>query len=305
MIPTYNCAAYLNQTLQSVLVQDLGPDLMQIEVVDDCSNRDDPEAVVKSVGRGRVGFHRKLKNAGAIANFNTCLERSRGRYVHILHGDDTVADGYYQCIADLIERFPDAGLYATRCFYVDAESVLMWISPRVEDLEVPSKNARQFYYDGPLQFAGVTIPRASYEKLGGFRADLVHTADVEMWARIVSSEAGVVSSEVKANYRMFLQNDTGGLAKRGENIRDFCRLNDVFASRYPDFSMAIARQKAAERALYQYKQFSVLGDMTAARINRKLWSELTPFRKRVIAHIKESTLFRRMVTGDAPMPKSQ
>lgn len=299
MISTYNCAAYLGETLRSVLAQDLGPDLMQIEVVDDCSNKDDPEAVAQTVGRGRVEFHRKPKNAGPIANFNTCLERSRGRYVHILHGDDTVVGGYYQCIGDLIKRFPDAGFYATRSFSVDAELVLMWISPRIEDLEVPSKDARRFYYEFPVQCAGVTVRRASYEKLGGFRTDLVHAADLEMWARIVSSEAGVISPEVKANYRIFLQNDTGRLAKTGENIRDICRLHDLFASRYPDFSVTLARQIAAERALRQYKQFIALDDPTAARINHKLWSELTPFRKRAMTCIKESTFYRRIATNVA------
>lgn len=34
MIPTYNCASYLRETLASVLAQDPGPDLMQIAVVD-------------------------------------------------------------------------------------------------------------------------------------------------------------------------------------------------------------------------------------------------------------------------------
>ena len=46
MIPTFNCAKYLRQTLESVLVQDPGTEQMQIEVVDDCSTKDDPEAVV-------------------------------------------------------------------------------------------------------------------------------------------------------------------------------------------------------------------------------------------------------------------
>ena len=46
MIPTYNCARYLRKTLESVLAQDRGPKSMQIEVVDDCSTEDDPEAVV-------------------------------------------------------------------------------------------------------------------------------------------------------------------------------------------------------------------------------------------------------------------
>jgi glycosyltransferase involved in cell wall biosynthesis len=305
MIPTYNCAEYLAQTLQSVLIQDLGPDLMQIEVVDDCSDKDDPEAVVKAVGRGRVAFHRKPKNGGAIANFNTCIERSRGRYIHILHGDDTVMNGYYECIWDLIKQYPDAGLYATRCFVIDAKSVLMWISPRTEELEAPSKSATPMYYESPVQCAGITVARSSYEKLGGFRTDLVHAADLEMWARLVSSDAGVLSSDVKANYRISPENDTGRLARTGENIRDICRLHDIFASRYPDFSMAIARQKAAGRALKQYEQFSALGDMTAARINRELWSELTPCRKRAITHIKESIFYRRIALNVARNPKSQ
>src|SRR5580704_17822873 len=78
MIPTFNCAQYLGQTLNSVMRQDPGPDQMEIEVVDDCSTKDDPETVVREAGKGRVMFHRKPKNAGATANFNTCIERSRG-----------------------------------------------------------------------------------------------------------------------------------------------------------------------------------------------------------------------------------
>jgi glycosyltransferase involved in cell wall biosynthesis len=291
MIPTYNCAEYLAQTLQSVLGQDLGPELMQIEVVDDCSNRDDPESVVKSVGRGRVTFYRKPKNGGAIANFNSCIERSRGRYVHILHGDDTVMPGYYDCISKLIARYPNVGLYATRCFYIDAQSVLIWMSPRMEDLEIPSRDVTHFYYECPIQFAGVTVSRTSYESLGGFRADFAHTADLEMWARIISAEQGVVSSEVKANYRIFPGNDTDRLAKGGENIKEMCRLHEIFASRYPNFSMPLARQKAAERALRQYREFSARGEKAAADVNLKLWLELTPFRRRMINYIKENLLF--------------
>jgi GT2 family glycosyltransferase len=56
MIPTYNCANYLAQTLESVLAQDPGPERMQIEVIDDCSTKDDPEAVVREIGKGRVSF---------------------------------------------------------------------------------------------------------------------------------------------------------------------------------------------------------------------------------------------------------
>ena len=95
MIPTYNCAALLRETLKSVLAQDPGREQMQIEVIDDASTKDDPEAVVRELGQGRVAFHRHSKNIGATANFNTCLSRSRGTLVQILHGDDLVLPGFY------------------------------------------------------------------------------------------------------------------------------------------------------------------------------------------------------------------
>src|SRR6266480_475240 len=78
MIPTYNCGDYLRRTLGSVLSQDSGPEQMQIEVVDGCSTKDDPKAIVEKLGRGRVGFSRLTSNQGAAYTFNTCIERARG-----------------------------------------------------------------------------------------------------------------------------------------------------------------------------------------------------------------------------------
>lgn len=56
VIPTYNCADFLRITLKGVLDQDPGPDEMQIEVVDDVSTKDDPEGVVRELGKGRVSL---------------------------------------------------------------------------------------------------------------------------------------------------------------------------------------------------------------------------------------------------------
>ena len=69
MIPTYNCAQYLRETLASVLAQDPGPEIMQIELIDDHSTDDDPAAVVAELGQGRVGFYQQPKNVGVPKNF--------------------------------------------------------------------------------------------------------------------------------------------------------------------------------------------------------------------------------------------
>src|SRR4051794_18478975 len=83
MIPTFNCAKYLRRCLESVLAQDPGASRMEIEVIDDCSTKDDPAAVVQEVGKGRVRFHRNVPNQGVTRNFNICVERSSGQLVHI------------------------------------------------------------------------------------------------------------------------------------------------------------------------------------------------------------------------------
>jgi glycosyltransferase involved in cell wall biosynthesis len=53
MIPTFHCARFLRQALESVLSQDPGSDVMQIEVIDDCSTQDDPESVVRAMATTR------------------------------------------------------------------------------------------------------------------------------------------------------------------------------------------------------------------------------------------------------------
>ena len=86
MIPTYNLRPeHLEQALRSVLIQDPGPDRMQIEVVDDCSPDVDVAALVKNIAGERIVFSRNSKNLGLAGNWNGCVDRSNGVWVHILH----------------------------------------------------------------------------------------------------------------------------------------------------------------------------------------------------------------------------
>jgi cellulose synthase/poly-beta-1,6-N-acetylglucosamine synthase-like glycosyltransferase len=59
MIPTYNPGRYLEKTLESVLLQDPGPQEMQIEVVDDCSTNIEVEELIRRVAGDRVSVFRQ------------------------------------------------------------------------------------------------------------------------------------------------------------------------------------------------------------------------------------------------------
>jgi glycosyltransferase involved in cell wall biosynthesis len=271
MIPTFNCASYLRQTLESVLTQDRGPEQMQIEVVDDCSTKDDPEAVVRRIGQGRVAFFRKPKNEGAIANFNTCIRRSRGRLVHILHGDDWVLPGFYQRVTAVAEQNPDVALIASRSFFVDEENVIRAVTERLRELEHGAKAVGSFFYQTPIQAPGIVVRRSFYEKHGGFLPALIHTADCEMWARAIGLGGGLVMPDVLASYREFAANDSGRLARTGENLKDFERLNCLFAKRYPDFDPRRASDRVCSVAYAQAVRFAGRGESEAAETNLNYW----------------------------------
>ena len=103
MIPTHNCASYLCKTLTGVLNQDMGVEKMQIEVIDDHSTKDNPEEIVRNVAGNRVAFYRQPQNKGHNGNFETCLNRAHGKYVHLLHGDDIVIPDYYKRVQKIFE----------------------------------------------------------------------------------------------------------------------------------------------------------------------------------------------------------
>ncbi len=276
MIPTFNCAQYLRRTLASVLAQDPGPAHMQIEVVDDCSTADRPDEVVHEMARGRVAFFRQPANAGIVANFNTCVARSRGELVHILHGDDTVEPGFYARIGELASDRPDAAWYACRAFFIDEFDHISTVSKRLPLLESGTRDASAFYYDTPVPTPGVVVRRDFYLKHEGFRPGFPHLADREMWCRTIHLGGGVMLPDVRARYRVHGKNDTSTRLRTGANLAELRRFAEVQAIQYPDFDLTEARHRIALEALKQTDQLAARGDSEGAKACFEIWRELTP-----------------------------
>ncbi len=224
MIPTYNCAAYLRETLAGVLAQAPGPEVMQIEVVDDRSTQDDPEAVVAEVGRGRVAFHRQPRNVGHTANFRTCLERSRGHLVHLLHGDDAVRDGFYRRLEAGFAARADAGAAFCRHTIVNASEGWEWTS----ELERAESGVLEGWLERiaerqRIQTPSIVVRREVYETLGTFDRRLSWVEDWEMWVRIAAHYPVWYEVEPLAVYRMHGTSNSSRHTRTGENLRDVRR----------------------------------------------------------------------------------
>jgi GT2 family glycosyltransferase len=265
MIPTFHCADLLKDALASVLAQDPGPERMQIEVVDDASTRDDPRAVTEEVGRGRVSFFRQPENRGATENFNTCLRRSRGEVIHILHGDDAVGPGFYDAMEDVLGRWSEAGAavgpYAVR---KDGNREERLVSP-TDGGAGPMPGFRERLLVRQLvQFASVVVRRRTYERLGGFDPRLVHAGDWEMWQRIAVFSEFVHAPAATAYYRIHADSDTSRLARRARNIDDRLAAIELVRSYLPpgvgDGCSRRARVALALDAARQARHFRRRGD---------------------------------------------
>ena len=270
MIPTYNCATTLGETLNSVLQQDLGPDRMQIEVVDDSSDRDDPEAVVRDVGGGRVGFFRQAENVGLVRNFETCLRRSRGHYIHLLHGDDFVLEGFYDALQSGFERDPSVGAAFCRWMIVDdAGNVLTVAEPRQDHAGMLMDAAVHLAEEQHIVTPSIAVRRSVYELLGGFDERLGCAEDWEMWVRIAGSFSVWYEPSLLAAYRSHPDSNTGRHHRMAEELRYTAMVIDMLGTYLPpDRASQVvrtARRNYARTALDNAREFTAAGDREAAR----------------------------------------
>ena len=260
MIPTYNCANYLRKTLASVLVQDLGPDVMQIEVIDDCSTKDDPRAVVEELGRGRVGFYQQPENIGYIRNFETCLLRSRGHLVHLLHGDDYVRDGFYQKMQQAFASAPEIGYAFCRHLYTDEQGHWHSISP-LEQAEsgVISNWLEKIASCQRLATPSVVVRREVYEKLGGFdRRFTCAGEDWEMWVRIATRYPVWFEVEPLAVYRVKRQGSlTASSSSTGKVAKDMYKATEIIETYLPDHLGASLSKQVIHKAREVYATWAL------------------------------------------------
>jgi hypothetical protein len=238
-------------------------------VVDDHSTADDPAAVVAEVGHGRVGFYRQPENVGHTKNFETCLKRSRGTLIHLLHGDDYVREGFYQRMQHAFEQSPDIGAAFCRQIFMDEQSHWRDLAP-LEQMEsgILYNWLERLATEQRIMTPSIVVRREVYEKLGGFDSRLVCAEDWEMWIRIAANYPIWYEVEPLAVYRMHSASNTGRHVRSGEERRYTRMAIEIFKSYLPHEIAEDVAHKARETyalsALDMAYQMLTSYDITAA-----------------------------------------
>ncbi|HEX6181302.1 MAG TPA: glycosyltransferase, partial [Chitinophagaceae bacterium] len=253
---------------------------------------------------------RQPQNVGSVRNFETCLNRSRGRIIHLLHADDKVKPGFYKKLGALLERYPQAG--AAFCNYEFIDGKGNWLYNNDKEYEADILLSDQLLTMAErcqVQYVSIAVKREVYEKEGGFFGT-IYGEDWEMWARIAKDHAFAYTPEILAEYRIHDSNISANSFKTGDNIRDISRVIDRIGTYLP----AKVRDQITRKARRHYARYllstsefiwhvsrdkkTVLGQVSgalklhtdafmmakAAKIYAKVW--LHPFRK-MIGNVKD------------------
>ncbi|MFD1872995.1 glycosyltransferase family 2 protein [Hymenobacter bucti] len=289
MIPAYNCTVYLADALRSVLAQDLGADLMQIEVVDDASTDGDVAALVAALGRGRVQYYRQPANVGSLRNFETCLNRSRGHYVHLLHGDDRVAPGYYARMSQLFEQHPEAGAAFSNYASIDEAGHRTYVPAPIDAAGILPNWLVRIAERQQIQYAAIAVRRRVYEELGSFYGTN-YGEDWEMWVRIARYHPVAYTPEVLAEYRGHASSISSTKARQGRIIQDLLLVMESIQQHLPD-------KDRKQVALLSRKFYATLGIGMAYQVLRETqdWPLAQNHIRQALAMSKHPSVYYHMV----------
>jgi len=194
-VPAYNRPHLLAETLASIAAQTAEVDY-EVVVCDDGPTEDNRRVVAQFLG-ARFFYHPNRPALGPVGNWNECLRRAHGRWVMILHEDDTLYPWY---LATVLPRLR-ADLAAVCTKTVQGATPPALSAPT----GVPAVWAyppRYFLKSAMTPFPGVLVCRELALRLGGFDERAGPLADYEFWYRLASAGRVEVVRTVGAFYRV-------------------------------------------------------------------------------------------------------
>jgi len=105
---TYNSAAFVKQTIDSVLAQEY-PDFEFI-IGDDCSS-DNTWEIIESFSDKKIRKYRNEVNLGEYANRTKALHQALGKYVIFIDGDDVMYEHALQTFYSYTASFPECAMF--------------------------------------------------------------------------------------------------------------------------------------------------------------------------------------------------
>jgi len=220
VIPLYNKANYIENTLKSVLNQTFAD--YEIIIINDGSTDD---SVTKVIGfnDSRIQLFNQ-KNQGASVARNLGIEKAKYEYIAFLDADDLWMTNHLEILNGLIQNFPNAGIFASRYELVfnNGKNDI----PTFKGISADYEGIIPDYFETSLPnpiatSSSIVIPKGVFEKTGYFKPTISSGQDVDMWIRIASKYPVVISNKVTASYLHYIEDSLSKTPILDKKLNDF------------------------------------------------------------------------------------
>lgn len=250
IIPTYNCATYITEAIDSALAQTYKD--YEIVVVDDGSTDNTREVLGKYIENGLINYIYQ-SNQGVVAARNATLRAARGEYVAFLDADDMWEPNKLELQMRFLAERPDVALLHGNIRIVDADkNKTVFESLPISKRHKSDHIFEELYLGNFINTSTVVIKRECLDKVGHFDTSLRQAEDYDLWMRLAAEFKCGFQDVVMGTYRVHGTNTSKNNIQVTEH--DLKVLNKM-KSLYPTLVSSIPKEKIKER--FFKKNFSL------------------------------------------------
>jgi glycosyltransferase involved in cell wall biosynthesis len=243
IVPCYRYADYLAECVDSVLATE--GFAVRVLILDDASPDHTP-AVAEALCRkdARVTYRRHERNQGHIATYNEGLQWATAECLLLLSADDFVTPGALARAVALMQARPELSMVYGPFVELRQGEPRPPMPPA--DLAAGHEiyDMRRFYalnrLTNPVHTSTAVVRTRLQHKVGGYRPELTHSGDQEMWLRLALQ--GPVG---------YIDRPQGVWRKHGENMSCYY---------YADMLRDIAQRRAMLDILFGYPEAEAVAD---------------------------------------------
>lgn len=221
VIPTYNCAGYITQAIESVLSQtNCNYELL---IIDDGST-DNTRQILQPYSK--VLRYVYQNNQGVCATRNHGIKIAQGEYVAFLDADDFFLPGKLAAQLAVFEAQPDLGIVHSGWRRVDSQGqTLMDVQPWEN---IAQLNLESWLQWKPVLPSAMMFRRQWLEKVGGFDPQYTVAEDVDLVLRL--SLAGCQAQWLRQVTVCYRQREESAMTDGLPQARDLTTLMENFFS---------------------------------------------------------------------------
>lgn len=223
ILPVYNGMQFLQQSVESVLNQDIQN--FDFLICDDCST-DESYQYLQSLKDERIKLFRNSENKGLFPTLNFLIKQTKTELIHLWAQDDIMMSNCLRETVAFHGQFPNVNFSFSRLQGIDANNKIIRVPNTFPHKTLsPEGHAISSILYGSISgnIANVCLVKKSVEVAGLFNEQMKYVGDFDMWCKLSKDQPVGMNGKILVNVRQHTgqlsRNITASYFKLKENLQ--------------------------------------------------------------------------------------